>query len=675
MLKFLLSPAIQLMSCLSYPRKITVISVFLLSPLIFISVLLIGELNKDIDAALKEQRGLDYISTARQLYKQVSEHMGLSSAYLNGAKGFKEKILEKRQQIKAEIRVLEVANLRFGEELDTSELWSGIKQHWGKLEQRSFGAPVDDILSEHIQLMTDISALFEQASNASGLVLDPDIDTSFMMEAVVYRVPLIVSSMEQLRALSVGAAQTGWLSINLRFQLSMMMTSFSSYFLSAENALGIAFKENPALETRLAQQKTAVKEQAVLFNQLVNEKIIEPDLIEANVLEIYAAGSSAIDSVYKLNDSLTLSLESLFEERLNKLRDKRNSILAGMFLMITLVVYLLLGFYLVIVTAIQSLEYSVGKIAAGDLTVKVKSGTKDELNSVATSLNMMVSYMHGVITKLGEQAALLGSSSSELLETTEGSRIVAQTQQQQSKQITQAISAMLITIDEVAANAEAASIDATEADHEASDGGAVIRKTIVSIKDLANEVSQAATEVRKLEQNSIDISSVLDVIRSIAEQTNLLALNAAIEAARAGDHGRGFAVVAAEVRTLAGRTSESTVQIQEMVERLQANTKKSVDAMEMNKKNAAGMAADASNASESIDKIISKVAHIMYKTNQVAAASSSQSLVAKEVDNHVDQVSKGAHSSAASAEQVASASEDLAALASELQAVVSHFKT
>lgn len=675
MLKFLLSPAIQLMSCLSYPRKITVISVFLLSPLIFISVLLIGELNKDIDATIKEQRGLDYISTARQVYKQVSEHMGLSSAYLNGAKGFKEEILEKRQQIKAEIGVLELADLQYGEELGTHELWSGIKQHWGELEQRSFDAPVDDILSEHLQLMTGISALFEQASNASGLVLDPDIDSSFMMEAVVYRVPLIVSSMGQLRALSVGAAQTGWLSINQRFQLSMVMTNFSSYFLSTEHALGIAFKENPALETRLAQQKTAVKEQAVLFNELVNEKIIEPDLIEADVLEIYAAGSFAIDSVYKLNDSFTLSLENLFEERLNKLRDKRNSILAGMLLMITLVIYLLLGFYSVIVTTIQSLEYSVGKIAAGDLTVRVETVTKDELNSVAISLNMMVSHMHGVITKLGDQAALLGSSSSELLATTEGSKITAQSQQQQAKQITQAMSSMLITIDEVAANAGAASIDATEADHEANDGGVVIRKTIVSIEDLAKEVNQAAAEVRKLEQNSIDISSVLDVIRSIAEQTNLLALNAAIEAARAGDHGRGFAVVAAEVRTLAGRTRESTVQIQEMVEHLQVNTKKSVEVMETNKMTAAGMAADASNASESIDKIISKVAHIMYKTNQVAAASSSQSLVAKEVDDHVDQVSKGAHSSAASAEQVASASEDLAALASELQAVVSHFKT
>ncbi|MBV1951840.1 MAG: methyl-accepting chemotaxis protein, partial [Cycloclasticus sp.] len=110
-------------------------------------------------------------------------------------------------------------------------------------------------------------------------------------------------------------------------------------------------------------------------------------------------------------------------------------------------------------------------------------------------------------------------------------------------------------------------------------------------------------------------------------------------------------------------------------DRLQENTKKSVAVMEKNKKSATGMAAGALNASVSIDKIVSKVTHIMAKTNQVADATSSQSLLAKEVDSHIDKVSEGAQSSATAAGQVAQASKELAGLSADLQAAVAHFKT
>lgn len=674
-MKILLSPSIKLMGRLNYPWKITLISLLFLVPLIAISVLLVSELNKEIDKTIKEQGGLEYIKGARQIYQHLPEHMGLMNAYLNEADGFKEEIFSKRQQIKTDLVALDELAARYAEELGTGSLWAGIKQDWIELEQRSFELPADDVLTEHLNLMNKMFALFEQISQASGLVLDPDIDTSFVMEAVVYRAPRVIDSMGQLRALAVGAAAAGWVSFKQKVQLNMITANVNENLLSVEKAISIAFKANQQLKAQLMLDRDQVKKQVVAYSERVNEDILEPDLIEAEVTDIYAAGSVAIASVYTLYDGFLVSLDSLFNDRLDRLKAKRNQILTGILLLSALVIYLLLGFYSVIVTTIQSLEYSMRKIAAGDLTVSVESVTNDELNNVATSINEMVSHLHGLITRLDEQAGLLASSSSELLATTDGSKGVAVAQQQQAKQIARAMSGMLQAINESAMNAEAASVDAKEADIEANEGGAVIRKTIVSIETLAEEVSEAALEVRKLEQNSVDIASVLDVIGGIADQTNLLALNAAIEAARAGEHGRGFAVVADEVRTLAGRTQESTAKIQDMVERLQENTKKSVAVMEKNKKSATGMAAGALNASVSIDKIVSKVTHIMDKTNQVADATSSQSLLAKEVDSHIDKVSEGAQSSATAAGQVAQASKELAGLSADLQAAVAHFKT
>jgi len=100
-----------------------------------------------------------------------------------------------------------------------------------------------------------------------------------------------------------------------------------------------------------------------------------------------------------------------------------------------------------------------------------------------------------------------------------------------------------------------------------------------SIESVTQEVNGMANDLTLLQEECARIGSVLDVIRSIADQTNLLALNAAIEAARAGEQGRGFAVVADEVRALAHRTQESTVEIQSMVEGLQEKSTNAVNAI------------------------------------------------------------------------------------------------
>ncbi|WP_411268940.1 methyl-accepting chemotaxis protein [Pseudomonas guariconensis] len=133
---------------------------------------------------------------------------------------------------------------------------------------------------------------------------------------------------------------------------------------------------------------------------------------------------------------------------------------------------------------------------------------------------------------------------------------------------------------------QAASIAFTTSQHtdeSAQRGAQVVQQTVEVMRGLAGHMAEAAEGIAALDKQSQVIGSIIQSISSIAEQTNLLALNAAIEAARAGEQGRGFAVVADEVRQLASRTSQATVEIVSVVQQNQKLAEQAVAVIDSGK--------------------------------------------------------------------------------------------
>lgn len=152
-------------------------------------------------------------------------------------------------------------------------------------------------------------------------------------------------------------------------------------------------------------------------------------------------------------------------------------------------------------------------------------------------------------------------------------------QQAQTDALATAINEMTATISEVASNTNNAAERSEAALESVKIGNEAVNENMQNNYALAEELSQTQTDIEELNAQTVNIGSVVDVIRGISEQTNLLALNAAFEAARAGEQGRGFAVVADEVRALAQRTQESTKEIDTIIANLRGRAEQAVQAI------------------------------------------------------------------------------------------------
>lgn len=329
-----------------------------------------------------------------------------------------------------------------------------------------------------------------------------------------------------------------------------------------------------------------------------------------------------------------------------------------------------------IVKPIQRTVDAVKDIAEGegDLTQRLDERSKDELGELAGWFNRFLDKMQGVVGELNSVTQNLSVSAEQLSQVSEQTRIGITNQQSQTEQAATATNEMAATVQDVAKNAESAASSAMQARDEAAKGKNTVDESIAAIQSLSVTVETAAGVIGRLEQDSVEIGGVLDVIRNIAEQTNLLALNAAIEAARAGEQGRGFAVVADEVRTLASRTQKSTQEIQEMIERLQSASKEAVKSMDESNTQAKRGSDYAVRTGEVLEAIINSINQISDMNTQIASAAEEQSVVAEEINRNVVGINEISDHTAEGAQQTASASEGLNHLAGQLKGIVGQFK-
>ena len=330
----------------------------------------------------------------------------------------------------------------------------------------------------------------------------------------------------------------------------------------------------------------------------------------------------------------------------------------------------------VIATKLAALDSSIHNLATGssDLTQRLDDSGNDEISHLASGFNKFIENHRNFIQEIATSAHQLEGSSTQMSTTTMQAKENSEDQKSQISMVATAMNEMASTIQEVASNTTTADVSARNASEETAAGLQVVEENIRIINTLSSEIENAARVIQDLKADSEGIGSVLDVIRGISEQTNLLALNAAIEAARAGEHGRGFAVVADEVRTLASRTQESTVEIQGMIERLQKGADSAVIVMDRGIETVGSSVKQATETGETLKSISTAVNSISDINSQIASAIEEQSVVAEDINKNIVTVDNLAQRGDESSTNIALANEELSQLAENLSTLVSRFK-
>lgn len=328
----------------------------------------------------------------------------------------------------------------------------------------------------------------------------------------------------------------------------------------------------------------------------------------------------------------------------------------------------------IITRPIQEAMNAANHLAEGNLNIHISVMSKDETGQLLSSIQNTADRLKQMISTIRNASDELASASEELAVVTDQTTVGIQQQENETEMVATAMNEIATTVNDVANNAAKAAEAANNAEQTTTSGGIVVEQTIQSINTLSQSVNLSSKKLSEVQQDVVNISSILDVIRGIADQTNLLALNAAIEAARAGEQGRGFAVVADEVRSLASRTQGSTSEIQNIIEKLQSGTQSTVEVMNQGKQLADNCVEQASKTGNALNSITHAISVINDMNMQIASASEQQSSVAETINENVVNVKRIAEQNAVASNQTRSSSSEIARLAEQLNEMVSQFK-
>lgn len=272
-------------------------------------------LSNQLDSAEKEPLGPKYVSAVRQLIDDLQKHRGMANVLLNGDNTFYKKLIVKEVQIDDDIKAIDTINQLLARALKTHEQWNRAKAKWTSLQSSFLYLSPLNSFNEHTALIDDILSLSSQVAGQSNLLLDPSLDTNYLID-VDNKLLLGAEKMSQVRGMGSGVAVKKAISLDEKIKLSTLADNIQAVYDDIDRGLVVVFTENPWLKAKLAQLS---QDNSVLVKQFLatlHTKIINAVAIKIKTADYFDMATKVIDSSYHLYDAGIVALDHMLKKRI-----------------------------------------------------------------------------------------------------------------------------------------------------------------------------------------------------------------------------------------------------------------------------------------------------------------------------------------------------------------------
>jgi signal transduction histidine kinase/CheY-like chemotaxis protein len=392
----LLAPAVVVMNRLTYPQKFALISLLFLLPLAFVMNLLVSELNARIAFSAKERLGVRYLVPLRHLLEHVPRARLFARDLAAGRVTVRPDLLRIHLvQIDRDLDELQRVQDEVGAELETGSEHRLLRENWRLLSERTLALSADDTDVLYAKLLDNLRRLIAVAGDKSNLILDPDLDTYYLMDAVLLKLPEQQELLSRTALFGKAVAERGRLSEQEKAELIVLVGLLRSNLGALESGLAVAAAENPAgtVRARTEAPLGALRDATMAFLDAVDRDLVRAESIAVTPAQWDERPRPVLARSFALWDQASAELDFLVDRRIQAAQDRKRLVQVFALAALSVVLYLLVAFYTGVMRTVGALKAASQRMVRGEMEETVRLDTRDELGQVVASFNAVATRL------------------------------------------------------------------------------------------------------------------------------------------------------------------------------------------------------------------------------------------------------------------------------------------